>query len=486
MSKAELVFVPAMGMGHLVSMVEIAKLLVDRDDRLFITVLILNLPIETKVSGYIKSLEASSSISERIRFVDLPPVNDTHPDSNPIVFFVSTFYENQKPHVRDAVAKLAQSRSGPDSPRLAGFVLDVFCSTMVDVANEFGLPTYMYVTSGAGFLSLMSHLQSLADEQNFDPTEFKNDPQSEFIVPGFVNLVPTKVWPGVVLNKATAQIMVGHFRRTRQSKGILVNTFLELETHGINSFEEKYPQLYPVGPILNLNNDDDHLGLGGADIIKWLDNQPPLSVVFLCFGSMGSFNEDQVKETAIGLEQSGHRFLWSLRKPSPIGEFPAPTDYTDPSEVLPKGFLNRTAEIGKIIGWAPQVAILAHPAIGGFVSHCGWNSTLESIWFGVPIATWPLDAEQQLNAFWMVKELGLAIEIKLDYRKDYNFANSGNCTNVTAQEIESGIKSVMEVNSETRKTVKQMSDKSRKALVDGGSSYATLGRFLNDVIENTP
>ncbi|KAL5581597.1 hypothetical protein UlMin_014039 [Ulmus minor] len=479
MKKVELVFVPALGMGHLVSMVEIAKLLVARDDRLSITVLILNIPVETEFSSYVKSLEASNSVSERIRFVHLPPDKSGDINSNQAVYFLSTFYENQKPYVRDAVAKLIRSQSGPDSPRLAGFVIDMFCTTMVDVANEFQIPTYVFITSGTGFLSLMSHLKSLVDEQNFDPTEFKDDPNSQLVVPGFVNPVPSKVWPGVVVdNKAIARIMVNHFRRIRGSKGILVNTFLELETHLIsNSFDEKFPPLYPVGPILRVNH--DQLGLAELDIIKWLDDQPPSSVVFLCFGSMGSFGEDQVKETAIGLEQSEQRFLWSLRKPPQKEEFPTPTDYTDCNEVLPKGILDRTAKIGKIIGWAPQAAILAHPAIGGFVSHCGWNSILESIWFGVPIATWPLYSEQQLNAFEIVKELELAVEITIDYKKDANVV-------VIAQEIKSGIKSVMESNSEIRRKVKQMSDKSRKALIDGGSSYSTLNRFINDVIENAP
>ncbi|MCI68776.1 UDP-glucose flavonoid 3-O-glucosyltransferase 6-like, partial [Trifolium medium] len=81
-------------------------------------------------------------------------------------------------------------------------------------------------------------------------------------------------------------------------------------------------------------------------------------------------------------------------------------------------FLDRTAEIGKVIGWAPQVQVLAHPATGGFVSHCGWNSTLESIHYGVPIATWPLFADQQTNALELVSELKMGVEIALDYRME--------------------------------------------------------------------
>ena len=142
---------------------EIAKLLVARDDRLSITVLILNISVETEFSSYVKSLEASNSVSERIKFVHLPPDKSGDINSNQAVYFLSTFYENQKPYVRDAVAKLIQSQSGPDSPRLAGFVVDMFCTTMVDVANEFQIPTYVFITSGTGFQSLMSHLKYLVD-----------------------------------------------------------------------------------------------------------------------------------------------------------------------------------------------------------------------------------------------------------------------------------------------------------------------------------
>ena len=132
-----------------------------------------------------------------------------------------------------------------------------------------------------------------------------------------------------------------------------------------------------------------------------------------------------------------------------------------------------------MIGWAPQATILANSAIGGFVSHCGWNSILESLWYGVPIATFPIYAEQQLNAFQMVKELGLAMEIKLDYKKDGDI--------VKAEEIESGIRSLMGSDGEViRRRVHEMRENSVKALMNGGSSHICIGRLIEDMIANIP
>ncbi|XP_030442359.2 anthocyanidin 3-O-glucosyltransferase 2-like [Syzygium oleosum] len=482
MTCAELVLVPAPGMGHLVSMVEMAKLLVDRDPRLFVTVLIMKLPIDSEVDLYINSL-ASSVAAARIRFVHLPRVNtDTEISSGN---FLTHFMESNKPHVKQAVADLADS-TGP-TWRLAGFVIDMFCTTMNDLADEFGVPSYVFFTSSAAFLGLMLHVQSLQDEQHVDITEFK-DSVAELDFPSFVNPLPAKVLPSVVLTKEAVQPFMEHAKRIRAMKGIIINTFDELEPHALGSLVGLgAPVVYPVGPILNLKGETKKKADGdrrGDGIMEWLDEQPPSSVVFLCFGSWGSFRENQVKEMACALERSGHPFLWSLRRPPPKGKIECPRDYTDPAEALPEGFLDRTAGIGKVIGWAPQAAVLAHPAIGGFVSHCGWNSTLESIWFGVAVATWPLYAEQQFNAFELVVELGLAVEIKMDYRRDFRMESD---FVVTAEEIEGGIRKLMEdVGGERRKKVKEVSEKSQKALVEGGSSYLSLGRLIEDIWNNVP
>ncbi|KAJ9158911.1 hypothetical protein P3X46_024454 [Hevea brasiliensis] len=466
MDKAQLVFVSFPVMGHLVSAVEVAKLLLTRDHRLSITVLILELPlVKSKIQNYIESVQDSSStLSHRLRFIDLP--NDESELSN-----FSSFFERQKPNVKEAVLKITQSESSVDSPRLAGFVLDMFCTPMIDVANDFGVPSYIFFPSGAAFLGFMLYVQKIHDEEKFDPIQFK-EKDTELLVTCLANPFPARVMPFGLLNKERLPHLLDSARRFREVKGIMVNTFLELESHAIESF--KTLPVYPVGPILNVESNGRNTH---QEIMQWLDGQPVASVVFLCFGSMGSFGKDQLKEIACALEHSGYRFLWSVRRPPPPGKLASPSDYENPQEVLPEGFLERTAAIGKVIGWAPQAAILAHPAVGGFVSHCGWNSVLESLWFGVPIATWPMYAEQQFNAFEMVIELGLAVEIKMEYSEESGMM-------VNCDEIERGIRCLMENDSEKRKKVKEMSEKSRMALIEGGSSYYWLGRLIEDVMDN--
>ncbi|KAM5551014.1 putative UDP-glucose flavonoid 3-O-glucosyltransferase 3 [Rosa sericea] len=474
---AELVFIPSPGIGHLVATVEVAKLLLSRDDQLFITVLVIKFPFSTDgTDAYVESF-ADSSISHRIKFINLPQQNMETQGNSTINFF--NFIDNQQTNVKDVVAKLIESET---KTRLAGFVIDMFCTSMIDVANELGVPTYMFFTSPASMLGLMFHLQALRDDHNKDCIEFK-DSTADLVVPSYSNPLPAaRILPSNLFEKETGNRFLNLAKRFRDVKGILINTFTELESHALLSLSSdgKIPPVYPAGPILNVKSDDNNDQVDSkqskqkSDILKWLDDQPPSSVVFLCFGSMGSFSEDQVKEIARALEHAGFRFLWSLRQPPPKGKIGMPSDYADHTGVLPEGFLDRTAGVGKVIGWAPQVAILAHPAVGGFVSHCGWNSTLESLWFGVPVATWPLYAEQQANAFQLVTELGIAVEIDMSYRKDGPVV-------VTAEKIESGIKELMELDSDIRKRVKQMSDNSKKALMDGGSSYAALGHFIDQI-----
>ncbi|KAL0449296.1 UNVERIFIED_CONTAM: UDP-glucose flavonoid 3-O-glucosyltransferase 6 [Sesamum latifolium] len=465
MSEASLVFIPLPIISHMVSAVKLAKLLADREEGLSITILIVKLPMEGKISSYIKNPPHS-----RVNFVKLPQHEESMKFPKD---FVRPALESQKDLVRDAVAEIIKSSS---SSKIAGFIIDMFCTSMIDVANELGIPTYIFLPIGLAPVGLMLHLQSLRDDHNMELTEYKN---SEICVSAYTKPVPAAVWPPSVFDKESD--LLDFIKRYRETQGIIVNTFLELESHQIMSLsnDEKLPPIYPLGPILQLGEDQTNQENQNhaAEIIGWLDKQPDSSVVYLCFGSNGCVDGDQVKEIAVALENSGYRFLWSLRKPPPSESFEFPGEYENPEDVLPKGFLERTTERGKVIGWAPQMAVLSHPAVGGFVSHSGWNSTLESIWWGVPMAVWPLAAEQQANAFLLVKEFAMAIEIKIDYKKDGNVI-------VGSEMIETAIKQLMEPENGIRLKVRALKEKSRMALMEGGSSSNYMKRFIENVMDN--
>ncbi|KAM0030486.1 putative flavonol 3-O-glucosyltransferase [Helianthus debilis subsp. tardiflorus] len=471
---AELVFIPAPAVGHIMSTVEMAKVLVKHDQRLSITVLLMSSPYPVPtLTTYTESLVKSSI--ERIRFIELPQ-DQTKLDAKARVNSFIDFINSHCKYVRNIVADMInQTGSG----RVVGFVVDITCGGMIDVANEFDLPTYVFFTSTAAYLGFNLYIETSCVNQNQDVIELINS-EGEIVLPSFVNPVPTKVVRAVCQIDEGLDFLMYSFRQLRKAKGIMVNTFLELETHAMKSFPDtNFPPVYPVGLVLNLD------GVAGKaedrDVISWLDDQPPSSVVVLCFGSMGSFNEVQVKEIARGLEQSGHRFVWSLRRP-PHLEQSSEGNADSYDGVLPDGFMERTLGTGKVIGWAPQVSLLAHKAVGGFVSHCGWNSILESLWFGVPTATWPMYAEQQMNAFEMVVELGLAVDLKMDYKIDM-FNPSANIVIVTAEEIERGIKGVME-DAEVRAKVKEMSKLSRETVAKGGSSYASVDYLVQEIMSN--
>lgn len=188
-------------------------------------------------------------------------------------------------------------------------------------------------------------------------------------------------------------------------------------------------------------------------------------------GSLGTFSVEQLKEIAIGLERSEQRFLWVVRNPPPEEQnkhFLAPPDL-DLDSLLPKGFLDRTKDKGLVVKqWAPQVAVLNHNSVGGFVTHCGWNSVLEAVCAGVPMVAWPLYAEQRLNRVLLVEEMKLALPM---YESKDGF--------VSAAEVEKRVRGLMD--SEEGKSIRESAmmtrEKAMVALGEGGSSGVALTKL---------
>ncbi|KAI9078706.1 hypothetical protein K1719_039349 [Acacia pycnantha] len=148
-----------------------------------------------------------------------------------------------------------------------------------------------------------------------------------------------------------------------------------------------------------------------ANRLQELEPEPRNSVLFVSFGSGGTLSLEQLHELALGLEMSGHKFLWVVRAPSESSSSAHLSSKQEgPLDYLPKGFIDRTNDQGLVVpSWAPQIEVLKHESTGGVLTHCGWNSMLESIVHGKPMIVWPLFAEQRMNAVLITEELKIAV-----------------------------------------------------------------------------
>ncbi|CAH9123109.1 unnamed protein product [Cuscuta epithymum] len=331
--KAELVIVPAPLVGHIVSIVELAKLLLDRDHRLSITVLIIRHPLDPIANTVVQAVLSADS---RIRLLHLPEIEPPPaellkcPEN-----FITTYIKSLMPHVKHSIINNVLSSNPVDTP-LAGIVFDLFCSSVVDVANELGVPSYLFYTSGAAFLGLNLYFPVMKKECTL------SDPDS--VVSTFSCPVPARVLPTFAFVEEGFKSFAYSGRKFREAKGMIINTFEELEPYAIKALasDPDLPPVYAVGPMLS---PQDHHN-GKEEILDWLSQQPPSSVVFLCFGSQGGFEAPQIHQIAEALERSGHRFLWSIRRPQSLNKAEVAGELSDLDGILPEGFAERTRERG--------------------------------------------------------------------------------------------------------------------------------------------
>ncbi|EHA8590650.1 UDP-glycosyltransferase 88A1 [Cocos nucifera] len=457
--KGSVVLYPSPGMGHLVSMVELGKHFLGQG--LAVILVIVDPPYKTGATApFIAAVSAAlpALTVHRLPPVALPP--NPSPNLEALAFDLLRI---SNPNLRRFLLSI--------SPSPRALVLDFFCAHALDVAAELGLPAYFFFTSGAAVLAAFLHLPALHSASS---ASFKDLGRSPLHIPGLPPL-PADHMPVPTLDRDDDAYKGFLYMSGRlpDSQGILINTFDSLETRAIGAISaglcltdgRPTPPIYSIGPLIATEGRDKR---GIEECLSWLDTQPKRSVVFLCFGSIGLFSVEQLKEVATGLERSGQRFLWVVRSPpsqDPAKKF-APPPEPDLDVLLPVGFLNRTKIRGLVVkSWAPQVDVLNHEAVGGFVTHCGWNSVLEAIVAGIPMIGWPLYAEQWMNKVFLEEEMRLAVVVE-GYDKEL----------VTAEEVETKVRWLMdsEGGEELRERMVAAKESAAAALREGGSSHSAL------------
>uniref|UniRef100_A0A0D9WQD9 Glycosyltransferase n=1 Tax=Leersia perrieri TaxID=77586 RepID=A0A0D9WQD9_9ORYZ len=347
-------------------------------------------------------------------------------------------------------------------------VADMFSVYALDAAAEAGVPGYILFCTGAANLAVFLRLPQFCSGSGGESLRDLGDAPVSF--PG-VRPIPASYLPEEVLDRGTdlSAAVLDAFGRMADGRGILTNTFEALEGSAVAALRDARdtPPVYCVGPLIASGAEEEEEERQHP-CLAWLDAQPERSVVFLCFGSRGALSREQVREMATGIENSGQRFLWVLR--APAGE-------TEAAALLPDGFVSRTADRGMVVtaSWVPQVAVLQHASTGAFVTHCGWNSTLEAVAAGVPMVCWPLDAEQWMNKVFIVEEMKVGIEVR-GYEPGVL---------VEADIVDTTLRRIME--SEARQGVLErvMAAKESAAVAwkEGGSSCAAFAEFLKNMEE---
>ncbi|XP_020219497.1 UDP-glycosyltransferase 83A1 [Cajanus cajan] len=267
----------------------------------------------------------------------------------------------------------------------------------LEVGRQLGIKGALFWPASATSLASFNSIQKLVDEGIVDSKSGLPTQNEQIQLSSHLPLMEATAMPWYCSNNAFFFLhMKQEMQNLNQGEWWLCNTTFDLESGAFSTS----PKLLPIGPLLahdhhNINS----LGQEDTTCIEWLDQQPPQSVIYVSFGSMVSLKPNQFKELALALDLLKRPFIWVVRKGNGLEE----------KNEYPREFKGSQ---GKIVGWAPQKKILCHPATACFISHCGWNSTIEGVYNGVPFLCWPFCSDQLMNKTYIchVWKVGLGFD----------------------------------------------------------------------------
>ncbi|KAF6174075.1 hypothetical protein GIB67_020257, partial [Kingdonia uniflora] len=373
----------------------------------------------------------------------------------------------------DLVGKL---NSTSDVPNVTCIVSDGLMSFGVQAAEKLGLPVVqLWITSVCGFMGHLYYKELI--KRGIAPFKDESYLSNGYLdtpvdwIPGLRN-IRLKDIPSFIQTIDPDNMMLEFLGEEAQNclnaPAIIFNTFNDLEHEVLDEVARKFPNIYTIGPLPLLSQhvpDSDlksmrsSLWKEDSDCLRWLDKQGQHSVFYVNFGSIAVMTGEQLREFAWGLANSKHPFLLIIR----------PDVVMDEQATLPEEFLEETKDRGLISTWCAQDQVLLHPSVGAFLTHCGWNSILETMSGGVPIVSWPFFADQQTNARYASANWEMGMEIE---------------GNVQREKIEGIVRELMEGEGgkKLRNNASEWRKKAEEATKEGGSSYNNFDRAIKEVL----
>ncbi|KAI4364241.1 hypothetical protein MLD38_020360 [Melastoma candidum] len=472
--------VPLMAQGHMIPMFDIARLFASRGVKVTLVTTPANASRFTSVAA--RSIAAGLDI--RVVELEFPVAKAGLPDgcenldTIPSPEMAGKFLEATE-FLRQPFEELFSRLE----PRPNCVVSDAFLPFTYEVAQEFGVPRIAF--NGLSCFCLLG----MYCARTSGVFEKVSSDMEKFVIPGFPDAIEfnrlqiqTKSYFGSP--KFFAKIL----ETLAGSYGMIVNSFKELEPAYAKAYRKvKGDKLWVIGPVSSYNKDyADKAERGNKpakdaeECTRWLDKQEKGSVLYACMGSLCNLKVDQLKELAMGLEESMRPFIWAIRGNYDLQELDDWVSQTGYEEKLAgRGFLIR--------GWSPQVLILSHPSVGGFLTHCGWNSTLEGISSGTPLLTWPLFGDQFYNEKLVVEVVKTGVSIGAEVPIGWGNEEQSLGVMVTREDVRRGVQRLMDEGDEgeeLRRRARELAELAKKAMDVGGSSYVDLSLLISEIMEN--
>ncbi|KAJ4839267.1 hypothetical protein Tsubulata_005979 [Turnera subulata] len=368
-------------------------------------------------------------------------------------------------HVDDLVGKLVKTNRP-----ITCLISDTFYVWSSMIANKYNLVYVSFWTEPALVFTLYYHMDLLKTNGHFaSPHDDYNREDAIDYIPGVETMDPKDMASYLQATDATTvvhRIIYKAFEDVKRADFVICNTVQELERKTISALQQKQ-RVYAIGPVFPAGFTKSLVETSlwpESDCTRWLDSKHHGSVIYISFGSYAHCTRNDIVEIAHGLLLSRVSFIWVLR-PDIVS-----SDQSDP--LLPPGFEDEIKGRGMIVPWCCQIAVISHPAVAGFLTHCGWNSTLESVWCGIPLLCFPLLTDQFTNRKLVVD----------DWRIGLNLCDK---MPIAREEVARKISRLISGKSadEFRKNVKAVKAELENALSgdDGGSSQKNLNQFIDDM-----
>ncbi|CAI9107059.1 OLC1v1006334C1 [Oldenlandia corymbosa var. corymbosa] len=442
----QLVAIPSPGRGHINQMMNFCKLITQRRSDFLITFVV--------TEEWLGLLSSEPNPGHNIRFATIPNVT---PSEKSRAKDVQGFAEAVMTKMEAPVEELLDQLE-PPKPKV--IIYDTFLKWVLGVAHRRSIPAASFWPMSATYLTVMYHFQTLLQNGQLPANPLEQGEHRVNCIPG-ISSIRVDDFPKEFLEGKFKRIIEGSrelVSEAGKAEYFLINSVYELETQVINNFKKELPcPIYTIGlsiPSFNKDSKNDH------DHVSWLDAQPKASVLYISQGSFLSSTDEQLDEFVAGVRDSGIRFFWVARE--------------NRDRVI-EGIGGESCCNGLVVTWCDQLKVLSHPSIGGFWSHCGWNSTKEAAFSGLPVLTCPIAFDQYTNRKQIVEDWKIGWRLKEN--SDGRLMERGEISRMLKTFMDSGCEEVKEM----RRKAQEISEICRRASSENGYSERQIEACIKDI-----